>query len=230
MANKTVVSSGVAVVVSAWHYDLADAYQAQLKAKDKALAMVQKQYSARPTFEQYKLDLAALKSIAEEKGRSYEWLRKCYAAAIVELFEALPISDDPEAARKRAERAEKKAQQKQVLIDAGLTQKPKDWVPVEVDAPKGKSKAGAPKGQTQDHPVSRDESVEQLVARFDTFELLDALARILADDKTTELEAAGLASIASKLRTVLKPREVAKAVPDKAPRKPRATQSNQKAA
>jgi hypothetical protein len=224
MASKTIVSSGAAVVVSAWHYELAEAYQAQMKAKDKALAMVRKQYSERPTFDQYKLDLAALQSIAEEKGRSYEWLRKCYASAIVELFEELPVSADPEALRKRAERAAKKAQQKQVLIDTGLTQKPKDWVDVEVPAQaKIKSKAGAPKGQTQEQPVNYQEGLEQFLTRHDTFEVLDALARILASDKQTELEAAGLASIASKLRQSIKPREV------KQPAK-RTTQNNTKAA
>lgn len=211
MASKTIVSSGAQVIVAAWHYTLADAFQAQLKAKDKAVAMVKKQYLTRPTYAQYKLDLAALKAIADEKGRSYEWLRKCYASAVVELFESLPVSDDPEAMRKKAEREAKKAQQKQVLIDSGLTQKPKDWVDVKVETPakKGtKGKAGAPAGQTQQHPVSKDESIEQFIARHDTFEVLDALARVLAAVKDTEIEAAGLASIARKLRQSLKPREV----------------------
>jgi len=227
MAQKTVKANGVSITVTAWHYELADAFQGQLTAKESALAMVKTRYTKLPTYAQYKADLKALQAVAEEKARDYVWLRRCYSGALMELFQALPESNDPEAKRKREERKAKKLEAKQVLIDAGLTKAPKDWQAVEVTAtPAKKSNAGAPAGEVKDQKVSFSEQLEQFIARHDVFEVLDAVARILADDKSTELEAAGLTSIANKLRLTLKPREVARAEPVKKARKPRATQNN----
>jgi hypothetical protein len=214
--TKTIVSNGKAIVVAAWHYELAEAYNVQATAKDAAIAVVKAKYGDKGcTHAQYMLDLEALKSIAEEKSRSYEWLRKCHASAVVTLYKQLPESASPEAIRKREERAAKKAAQTNVLVAAGLRKAPKGSTPVTpvTQAAPVQSNAGAPKGQTQNHPVSYEESIEQFVARHDVFEVLEAVARILAVVDETESDAKALAAVAAKLRREVKRSDVTPEAP-----------------
>jgi hypothetical protein len=219
----TLVSNGKAINVSTFQKSLYYALLVKSKADESARAalyrVVGEQYTALPTHEQYTADQKALKAQCEGSGASYAYQREQYAGAIMSLFKKLPVSTNPEAVRKAEARKLAKLKEKQVIYDAGLKTAPKSWVPVPLDAetsngklviPEGRG-PGAPKGQTQEHPVSPSENIEQVITRLGVFEVLEGLTRILAADKSTELNAKTLAAISAQLRRESKRNEVAAA-------------------
>jgi hypothetical protein len=224
-AAGTLMLDGVAVTISAYHSTLhaalTDKRRVDESAKAAVYRVVAEHYKASPTYDEYASDQKALKAQCLIEDGSYPYYREQYAGAIMSLFKALPASKSPEALKKAAQRKLKKQKEQQAMIDAGLRKEPKDFARVDYAAEiadDGKSifipgstladnavfvapsNAGAPKGQTQDHPVSVAESVEQMIARVGIFEVIEGLTRVLAVDKSTELPAKALAAIAAQLR------------------------------
>lgn len=211
---------------------LATAARAESTMKARLAALLTSRYGeCMPTHDQYRADQAVLAALAEKRGlASDQWVRKPYAAAVRAVFGALPVSMSQESQAKAASRRNP-AQQRafdHVLADAQHKDKPahvrhalaaeaaskigKDGTTPPAsndDGGKAGSNAGAPAGQTQQHPVSAEEAIEQLVARVGVFPLLQAVAKVLAADKSTELQAKTITAVDNQLRKILKPAKAA---------------------
>ncbi|PFH12862.1 hypothetical protein [Burkholderia sp. JKS000303] len=170
-----------------------------------------------PTFAQYRADHDALAELAKAKGLTdNQWVRKPYAAAVIATYGALPVSMDAASVTKRAQRLaelEPQAQKayadaKQAAIDAGKSAPIAEAIAqhaVKTSKKAATPSAGAPKGETQVHPVSQSESVEQFVARVGIFTVLDACTHLLAAERKTALQAKTLNALSDQLRRELQP-------------------------
>ena len=131
-----------------------------------------------PTFAQFKADRLDLKARALERGLvDDQWVRKPYNAAVIDLYGALPESDSAAAVAKRAQR---------------------DGAVKAVPAPS--AKAGAVKGQTTDRDPSASETIEQFIAKHGAGNVLASLAKILATQRESALDAKTLQAVASKYK------------------------------
>jgi hypothetical protein len=186
------VAKTTAIEVSQFHMDVAKialhgVRQAET-VKQKMLTLVRTQYGeTAPTFAQYKADLKALKAIAaQRKLADAQWLHRPYGAALKEAYGALPVSQDPAAVLKRAQRDAMQAQLKAIQEAA----KQAGTAP----------KAGAPAGETQERTPSPDEQIESVVARLGVFETLAACIRILESDDATKAQATHMAKMLGQAR------------------------------
>lgn len=213
-----------AIVINAFHNDAFAILKTGLNSKQtmvkKLTALVVSKYGKEmPTFAAYSNDTDALSQLVRDKGLSdssnhfHVTFRECITA----LYGAIPVSMDADARRKYADRltAEQKVTYDKALADAKTAQKP-DAVAtalavraVKVGKKQVKQVAsGAPKGETQQHPVSKEESIEQLVARVGMFPILDAIVKTLNADRATQGKAKALAQLTAQLTRELKPAEV----------------------
>lgn len=201
MQVNTQTKTPVAVVVLQWHKDIAKAVIHGVTVVEtvanKCKALVTATYGmVPPTFAQYKSDLKAFSAIAEAGKVSEQNLHKAYREAVKSLFgeqltaegspSGLPVSQEPDAVLKRAER---KAKDEKIAEGLKLLEVKATTTPV-----------GAPKGETQPRQPSEAEQVEQIIARIGWYECLYACIRIAAADKTTASHATHLRSIADAMR------------------------------
>lgn len=138
-----------------------------------------------PTFEQFRSDRDALRVLALDRGLvNDQWVRKPYNAALIELYgEALlkisngasnlPVSMSPAAIAKRAQRP---------VVD------------------KAAKKAGAIKGNTSTRSDDVTDTVGGFIAKYGTAAVLNELAKILATERATQLDAKTLAAVAAKYK------------------------------
>lgn len=118
--------------------------------------------SGGPTYDQYRADQRALaKLAADRKLADNQWYRKTYAAAVKELYGALPVSPNADAQRKAAAKTAAAAKNPPAAV-------------------------GAPKGQTQEREATPQESEEAMVTRIGLFKTAFAVARIAEADASTE--------------------------------------------
>jgi hypothetical protein len=145
---------------------LCDATQSQRQVMRD---MLKSQYGDTcPTFEQLRSDRDALRVLALERGLvDDQWVRKPYNAALIELYKALPVSMSPAAILKRAQRP--------------------DVV---------KAAAGSKKNVVKASDPAAVDTVGQFIAKFGTAAVLLELAKILATERTTALDAKTLQAVA----------------------------------
>lgn len=209
------------IVIAAFHNDMFAILNTGLKASQtmdkKLLALVGSKYGKdMPSFEAYSVDCDALAQLVRDKGLSdsSDHFHKAYRAALVSLYNALPVSMANDARRKYNDRLtpEQKVVYERVLSEAKTAAKADPVaVALAVRAVKTGAKqvkqvaAGAPKGEVKAQAVSKDESIEQLVARIGMFPLLDAIVKTLNADKSTANKAKALAQLTAQLVREMKP-------------------------
>ncbi|WP_322037965.1 hypothetical protein [Burkholderia cenocepacia] len=215
-------STTTPVEVLPFHKSAFDICAAARKAEQtmhtKLCALLASRYGdAMPTFAQYRADHDALAELAKAKGLAdNQWVRKPYAAAVIATYGALPVSMDAASVTKRAQRLaelEPQAQKayadaKQAAIDAGKPAPVAEAIAqhaVKTSKKAATPSAGAPKGETQVHPVSASETIEQFVARVGIFTVLDACTALLAAERKTALQAKTLTALSAQLRRDLQP-------------------------
>lgn len=178
MAQVIKTSTKPAVEILPFHVDVYRIAQQGMRAQEtmgsKMRALVTSRYGETcPTFEQHRADIKALDQLARDKGLTDgQWLRRPYNAAIIALFEKLPVSMAPDAVAKREQR-----EQRDKVVKAAIA------------AAKASSAApavGAPAGQTQEREPSEAEKLEQLISRIGVWEALYACLRILETDEQTK--------------------------------------------
>ena len=183
-------STAAAVEILAFHKGVANIAITGMRAGETMAQRMQALITSRygetcPTFEQHRADIKALNAIARDKGLTDgQWMRRPYNAAIVALFEKLPVAQTPEAIAKREQRAQRDAVVKAAIAKAKETGE---------IAP-----AGAPAGETQERVPSEGEQLEQLIARVGVFETLYACLRILDADESTKAQAVHMRKMADK--------------------------------
>lgn len=230
-----------APIIGAFHNDFMAKLESGRKARETMRAALTNLLKSRskemPTNETWTNDRAALTQLAKDKGLSdftdYHLME--YTIAVRTLYGATPVNMSVESNRKRRERIAAISPQatqafEKARADALAAGKP-EYVAealahaagVKVKGKKVKADVGAPANATQEHAVKRPENIEQLLTTFGLFETLEAIARIVAADKSTEIQGVTLNAVANQLRLALKRGEVAKADPQlaKAPRKAR---------
>lgn len=183
--SSSAVLAAKGVQVTAFHKDVFACINTQHTAVTKAQGTMQaklgglltsKYGAVAPTFAQFKLDRAALKELAVQKGLADDqWLRKPFNAAVIALYGALPEAQTAAAIAKRAAR------------DAAGVSKG--------TAKAGKGKAGAAKGETAPRRASDPETIEQLIARIGVWKVLEACTAILGADASTVAQAKALAEV-----------------------------------
>jgi hypothetical protein len=129
-----------------------------------------------PTFEQFKSDRSALRVLSLERGLvDDQYVRKSYNAAIIKLYGALPVSMSEAAIAKRATR-------------------PTSNNPVSVGQDAKKSKAPAtPAKRADDSEIA---TIGQFIAKFGHAAVLVEMAKILATETSTALDAKTLIAVA----------------------------------
>jgi hypothetical protein len=222
MATINTAVEKAAIVITPFHNDMFAILNTGLKASktmhSKLLALVKTKHSALPTFEAYSLDCDALAQLVRDKGLSAEsdHFHKAYRAALVELFGAIPVSMANEARRKYDDRLtpEQKTVYDKALSEAQAAKEPAHAAVAKAvravktaKSQKVQDTAGAPKGEVKDQKVSKDESIEQLVARVGMFPLLDAIVKTLNAVKATQGKAKALAQLTAQLTREMKPAE-----------------------
>lgn len=129
-----------------------------------------------PTFGECKEDRAVFAIHDKARGlKNARYSILSYNAAIVSLYGKLPASTEPAAVLQAAKREADKA------------------------AKNGVAPQGAPKGETQVHPVSPDQVIEQVLTRIGVDKVLAALSRMLAVESTTLTASKTLAALAKQL-------------------------------
>ena len=149
---------------------------------DRIKSVLLEQYGdAMPAYEQYKDDRRAMTILALERGLvDDQWIRKPYCAAIKSLYGALPVSSSGAANAKRAARAAIPKAVKPVMTGADLDD---DELLAELAKPIV--------------PVNNDMRAEQLIASIGVAQTLRILTKILATERSSQLHAKTLASIAA---------------------------------
>ena len=143
-----------------------------------------------PTFAQHRADLKALDQIAKDKGLTDgQWMRRPYNAAIITLFDALPVSMAADAIVKREQRA---ARDK--IVKAAIAKAKAEG---SKDAP---APVGAPVGETQERTPSPAEQMEQTIASMGVWETLYACLRILDTSEATKAQVIHMRKMADKAR------------------------------
>lgn len=149
------------LVISAFHKDMYSVMSTARASSEtmhsKMCKLLTSKYGeVAPTYEQFKADRAALKSLATDKGLSDDqWVRKPYNAAVKALYGELPAAQTAEALAKRKSR--------------GATQKP-----------------GAVKGDTARRRENTKETIEQYIARIGVFKVLEVCCNILDAEPATK--------------------------------------------
>lgn len=195
-------STKAAVEVLPFHlsvYNIAKTGQrAQETMHTKMVQLITSRYgNTSPTFAQHRADIKALDQIARDKGLTDgQWMRRPYNAAIISLYDALPVSMAPDAVAKREQR-----EARDKMVKAAIAKAKAEQTMQAVSNP-----VGAPAGETQERQPSEAEQLEQLVTRCGVFETLYACVRILAADESTKAQAEHMRKMA----------DVAKKAADKA--------------
>jgi hypothetical protein len=178
-ASKVVKAVVPFVAVYGVITDAAFAYRkADVSAFKKFLAATKVTFGdVCPTYLQCK-DVRNELTIADKaRGlKDAQWSHRAFTNAVKSLYGAMPLSSDPAAILKAAKRAADAAEKKnspEVL--------------------------GAPKGETQSHPVSAEQLLEQEIARIGIDKVMAALSRMLAVEKSTATQAKAIAAIARQL-------------------------------
>lgn len=201
------------IEASQFHQDIAKAAMHGIKTNEtvaqKTEALVRAQYgeptlapsagnfgkpgaAGGPTYKQYKADLKVLTLLAKQRElASPQWLVRPYGAALKKLYGALPVSMDPAAVAKRAQREAAEAQRKAAEA--------------QVAAALSAAGPGAPQGKTQERTPSREEQIEAVVARLGVFETLAACIHILEADDATKAQAVHMRKMADKARNAAHP-------------------------
>jgi hypothetical protein len=216
--SLTITSVKPAPIIAAFHNDfmakLESGRHARVSMRTALTTLLTSRSKAMPTDDTWRNDRAALTQLAKDKGLSdftdYHLME--YTIAVRTLYGATPVNMSIEAKRKRAERIAAispdatKAYAK-AYADALAADQP-DYVAealghaagVKVKGKRVKADAGAPAHVPQEHAVKRPENIEQLLATFGLFETLEAIARIVAADKSTETQGLTLNAVANQLR------------------------------
>lgn len=214
-----------AIVISAFHNDAFDILKTGLNGKllmvKKLTALiVSKHGKDMMSFAAYSNDTDALSQLIRDKGLSEHsnHFHVTYRECVTALYGAIPVSMDSDARRKYGERltTEQKTVYDKALAAAKTESKP-DAVAtaLAVRAVKvGKKQvkqpvAGAPKGETQNHPTSLKETVEQVIARYGMFEIIDGIVSTLNANPATKGKAKALASLRAQLAREMEPRKSA---------------------
>ena len=188
------------LVITAFHKDAYAIINTQRVAVDKAQGTMQTKLGAlivskygttAPTYAQFRADRDALKELAKEKGLADDqWLRKPFNAAIIAIFGKLPEAMTAAAIAKRAVRAAADAKVAQELAKVNADRAASGMAPLAVlrkgTAKPDAGKAGAPKGETTQRVASESETIEQYIARVGLWKVMDACARVLNADKSTQ--------------------------------------------
>lgn len=213
-----------AIVISAYHNDAFSILHTGLKGKEtmtkKLDALIRSKYAdAMPGYDAYCNDLDALSKLLRDRGlsASSNHFSVTYRERITAIYGAIPVSMEGEARRKYQDRlsSEQKSAYDKAFQVALAEKKPEPVATalavraVKVGkAQKVQTAAGAPAGATQQHPVSKEETLEQLVARIGMFPLLDAIVNTLNVEKATQGKAKALAQLRAQLARELKPAEM----------------------
>lgn len=225
-----------APIISAFHNDFMAKLETGHKARETMRAALTNLLKSRskemPTNDTWSNDRAALTQIAKDKGLSartdYHLME--YTIAVRTLYGATPVNMSVESNRKRRERIAAIGTNAVQTFDATRAEALKAGKPdyvaealaqaaaVKVKAKKVQASAGAPANVPQEHAISRPENIEQLLTTFGLFETLEAIARIVAADKSTEIQGVTLNAVANQLRLALKRGEVPPTPPSGAKR------------
>lgn len=172
-----------------------------------------------PSFAQYSGYTDALSQQIRDKGysKSSNHFHVTFRECFTQLFGAIPVSMDDDARRKYLGRLELN---ERVLYDKALAAAKAEKKPVDVQTalavravktakkqPK-QTTAGAPKGETQEHPTNEKETIEQIIVRYGMFKILDGIVRTLNEKESTKGKAKALASLTAQLAREMKPCEV----------------------
>lgn len=151
-----------------------------LTQRERIESYLAKEYGdVSPTFEQFQADRKALAALSLERGLvDDQVVRKAYNVAIKALFGALPVSDSPAAIAKRLQRPTAAPRARKVAGEG-------------VDSQEG--------GERVQEAEIR--SISQFIATFGAANVLVELAKILATEKATQLDARTLVAVASHLTT-----------------------------
>ena len=177
-------STTAAVEVTAFHKDVANIAIAGMRSQEtmhkRMVALITSRYGdTAPTFEQHRADIKAFGEVAKSrKLASDQWIRRPYNAAIIALFEKLPVSMAPDAVQKREQR-----EARDKLVKAAIAKAKESQTMQAVSNP-----VGAPAGETQEREPSDAEKLEQMVTRCGVFETLYACLRILDSDESTHAQ------------------------------------------
>lgn len=137
---------------------------------------------ARPTYDEFWSDRAALKQLAAEKGLADDqWVRKPYNMAIKELYGDLPISMHVAAVTKRAQRPEPKAR-------AAAVPKPSGNKVIRVQM-----------------PPDAESAVRQMLEHYGMAQVLLAFSTVLAEHRETKLEADRLQNLGDRIMSAAPP-------------------------
>ncbi len=189
-----------ALVITTFHKDAYAIINTQRVAVDKAQGTMQTKLGAlivskygttAPTYAQFRADRDALKELAKEKGLADDqWLRKPFNAAVIAIFGKLPEAMTAAAIAKRAVRDAAAAKQADALAKVNADRAVAGMAPLAVlrkgTAQTDAGKAGAPKGETSQRVASEGETIEQYIARVGLWKVMDACARVLNADKSTQ--------------------------------------------
>lgn len=215
-----------APIISAFHTDFMAKLETGHKARDTMRAalcnLLKSRSKEMPTNDTWRNDRAALTQIAKDKGLSertdYHLME--YTLAVRALYDATPVDMSNEAKRKRRERIAAISPQAvqafdKTLADATQAGKPAyvaealaQAAAVKLKGKKIQAAPGAPANVPQTHVTPLPESVEQCITRFGLFECLEAIARIVAADRSTEIQGVTLNAVANQLRLAMRRADV----------------------